>query len=60
MESADIWMIEGRDGTGFPLESLLRFGVLGQMVGKDLYGDGAIEASIEGTINLAHAACAER
>ena len=58
VERANVGMVQGGDGSRFSVESLLGFGVLGQMVGKDFYSDGAVEASVEGAIDLSHAACA--
>jgi len=53
-------MIERRDGASFAVEALFGFGALRKVVGQDFYGDGAIEASVEGAIDLAHTAGTER
>ena len=56
VERADVGMIEPRDGTRFTFETLDSFasGQLGHA--NDFQRDSAIETSVAGAVNLAHAA----
>ena len=54
-----MWMIERRDGAGFPFESFSAVGVGRKLRGQDLDGDEAIEPGVPRFIHFAHAAAAE-
>src|SRR5579859_606155 len=58
VKSADVGMVERRNGAGFTLEALSQFGVFGEMVGQDFDGDGAVEAGVASAVDLTHAASA--
>ena len=60
VKRADIRMLQRGNGFGLALHALLQFRVSGEMRRQNLDGDGAVEASVLGAIDLAHAACAER
>ena len=60
VEMADVRMIQRGNGAGFALETLLKFGIVGEMSGENLDGNGAIEARVFRAVHLAHAAGAER
>ena len=60
VKMADVRVIQRRDGTGFALEAVLKFGTGGKMRGENLDGDGAVEAGVIGAVDFAHAAGAER
>ena len=60
VEMADVRMIQRGNGAGFALETLLEFGIGGEMSGENLDGNGAIEARVFRAVDLAHAAGAER
>src|ERR1700761_3218966 len=51
VERADMWMIEGGDGTGLALEAP------GKSVLQELDRDGAIETCVARGPDLTHAAC---
>ena len=57
---ADVRMAERGDCPRFPLEALQGLGVGGQRLREDLQGDGPVKSCIVGTIDLAHAAAADR
>ena len=59
MKRADVGMVQAGDGTRFPLESLTRFGIAGDMRGQDFDGNGAIEPGISGLVDLSHPAFAD-
>ena len=44
VEMADMWMIQRGNGAGFALETLLEFGIVGEMSRENLDSDSAIEA----------------
>ena len=54
-ERADVRMVQAGDSTGLPLEPLLEPGVVGKVRRKDLDGNRAVEASVLGFVDLAHA-----
>src|ERR1700736_3436994 len=56
MQSADVGMVQRRDGPGFAVETLFGFDIVGKMAGEDFDRDRAVEASILRPINLSHAA----
>ncbi len=56
VERADVRMIEAGDDARFAPEALLTIRVIRELPGKRLDGDGAVQACIDGTIHLAHAA----
>ncbi len=56
---ADVGVIECGTGFGFALETLEGLRVVGQFVGKKFQSDGAIETSVLGFIDYAHAAATE-
>ena len=47
-------VIERTDGTGFTLETFPALGVIGQVFGKDLDGNSAVQAGVGGAIHLSH------
>ena len=55
VEGADVRMVELGDGFGFALETGLELGAFGEVLGKDLDGNGAVEAGVRGFVDLAHA-----
>src|SRR5262249_43954446 len=59
IEDADVGMIQRGDGFCFAVESLARLGLSCGMVGQNFYGDNAVEASVAGAIDFAHAAAAK-
>ena len=58
-EHADVRVVQGGDGAGLTLESLLEIRITGDMLGQHLDGDGAVEAGVGGLVDLAHAPGAE-
>ena len=58
-DGADMGVTQGRQRLGFPLEPLPAFGILGEVLGQDLDGDGAIKTGVAGSIDFAHAAGAD-
>src|SRR5690348_16525576 len=56
VQRADVRMIQRRDSAGFALETLPRFRSFGQMLGKNLDCDGAVEPGVARAVDLAHAA----
>ena len=59
MDGADIGMVEGGGGAGFPLEAFGKLGVLRHLFRKEFQGDAAPEAGIFGFIDNAHAAAGD-
>ena len=57
---ADVRMAECGDCPCFPLEALQGLSVGGQRLWEDFQGDGPVKSCIAGTIDLAHAAAADR
>ena len=51
-------VVQAADGLGFTLEAFPALGVVGQVFGKDLDGDGAVETGIPCPVHLSHTACA--
>ena len=60
VEMADVGMIERGDGAGLALHALLEFGRVGEMCSENFNGYDAIEPSVAGAVDLAHAARSER
>src|SRR5262249_44773859 len=60
VQDADVGMAQAGDGPGFALESPTEVAALGQVLGQHLYGHGAVEARVPGTVDLAHAARTDR
>src|ERR1700686_2229976 len=60
VQRADMRMIQAGYGLGFLIEALPQSWVGGKMRGKNLDGNGAVQAGVERAINFAHAARAER
>src|SRR5579864_1099920 len=56
VELANVGMAQLGDGTSLAPEALQSVGTLGEMRGKNLDGDRAIEAGIGGAIDFAHTA----
>ena len=56
VERADVGMIQAGDGFCFAVEALAQFRAVGEMSGKNLDGDDAVEARIAGLVHLAHSA----
>ena len=56
VECADVWMIQRRDGTSFPLESLAQIRIGRDMRGQNLDRDCAIEARVARFVDFAHPA----
>jgi hypothetical protein len=54
VNGADMGMIQGRSGPGFPLESLDSLVVMGQLFGQELQGDDASEFGVFGFIDDPH------
>src|ERR1700722_15411644 len=59
VEMADVRVIQRGNSTGLALETLLEFGIVGQMSGQNLDGNRSIEARIFGAVDLTHAPGAE-
>ena len=53
VERADVWMVQRGNRAGFALEPLLQIGVIGDMLGQHLDGDGAVQAGVGGFVDLA-------
>ena len=49
-------MVQAGDRLRFALEALAEIGIVGDMRGQDLDGDGAVKASVGGFVDLAHPA----
>jgi hypothetical protein len=56
---ADVGMAQRGNRLGLAFEPRLQIGVVGDVLGQDLDGDGAVEARIAGLVDLAHAARAD-
>ena len=52
-------MVQAGDRLRLALEALAEIGVVGDVRGQHLDGDGAIQAGVSGFVDLAHAARAE-
>ena len=59
VDGRDVRMIERRQELGFALEAGHALGIAGEGLGQDLQRDVAIEASVAGAVDFAHAAGAE-
>jgi hypothetical protein len=60
MKHTDVWMIQARNGFGFPLKTLLANRIRGEMARKNFDGDCALQSSVARTVHLTHAARAYR
>src|ERR1700730_5350448 len=60
VDGRDVGMVQRCEQLSFALEPGDALGVLGEGVGKDLEGDLPLEPGVQGAIDLAHAAGAER
>ncbi len=60
MDRDDVRVVEGGDGAGLALETGEALRVVGEVRGQHLEGDLAPELRVDGAIDLAHAARAER
>src|SRR5262245_44165438 len=60
VQGADVWMTQAGDRAGFAAEPFVPRGIAGDVGGKDLDGDRAVEARVARAIHLAHAARPER
>jgi len=56
VKGADVRMIQAGNGVRLTFEPFTHVWITGEMIWKDLYRDGAIEARIFSAIDLAHAA----
>src|SRR5579863_93655 len=56
VEGADVGMIQAGNRASFALKPLAQLGTAGEMSGRNLNGDDAIEARVAGAIHLAHPA----
>ena len=59
MNGTDVRVLQRAERSGFLFESLPESRIAGDMREEDLDGDRAIQASVDGLVNLAHPACAE-
>jgi hypothetical protein len=59
VKSTDIGVLKRGNSFGFTLHALLQFRIRGKMRRQNFDGDGAVEASVLGTINLSHTARTE-
>ena len=59
VEMADVRVVQRGDRAGLELKSLLQVRIGGDMLGQHLDSDSAVQASVGGFVDLAHAACAE-
>ncbi len=59
VDGADVGMIQRRRRARFPLKTLARLRILGQLFGKELQGHAAAEALIFRLVNHAHSAAAQ-
>jgi hypothetical protein len=55
-DGGDIGVVDGGEGLGFALEAGEVFGIEGEGFGEDLDGDFAIEFTVAGFVDFAHAA----
>src|SRR5215471_256628 len=60
VQRADVRMIEARDRFRLALEPLLEIEVARDVIGQDFDRDGALEARVACTVDLAHAAGADQ
>src|SRR5579872_5105601 len=56
----DVWVVESGRGFGFLFKSKQAFDVSGECRGKNFDSDATLEAGVNGVVDLAHAADAER
>ena len=59
MTRADVRMVQGGRGFGFPLESAEGWRIGGEFVGKELQSDVATELEIFRLVDFSHAASAD-
>ena len=59
MDDADVVVLEGGGGLGLVDESLLGFGVAGEIGREELQCDGAVELEVLGFVDDTHASAAE-
>ena len=59
VDRGDVRMIQRSQEFGFTLKARETFGVGNQRLGENLHGHGALEATVSGAIDLAHAALAD-
>ncbi len=53
VQRADVRVVQGRDGLGFPLEPLAEIGIVGDMRQEHLGGDGTVQAGVTRFVDLA-------
>jgi hypothetical protein len=56
VESTDVRMIQAGNRSRFALKTLAQFGSIGEVIGQDFDGYGALQAGIAGAVHLAHPA----
>jgi hypothetical protein len=56
VDRADVWVVQGGRGFGFPLKTAEGLRVVGEFVGKELQGDMATELEVFRLIDHTHAA----
>ena len=56
VQGANVRVVQAGDGLRLALEPLLEIRVRGDMLGEDLDGDRAVQASVAGLIDFTHAA----
>ena len=56
VEGTDVGVVEAGDGAGFAFEAGAEVFALGDVVGEDFDGDGAVETGVFGFVDFAHAA----
>ena len=59
VDGADVGVIEGRGGLGFPFKTGEGLGIFGNFVGEEFQGDKATKACVFGFVDNAHASAAE-
>ncbi len=59
VNGADVGVVQGGGGLGFALEAAQGLRISGDLIGKEFQGDEAMEASVFGLVNHAHAATAQ-
>jgi len=58
VDRADVWVIQGRGGLRFTLETGEGLGISGDLIGKKLQGHEAVQLHILGFVNHTHSASA--
>ncbi len=56
VQGADVRMVQAGDGARLALEAQTEVGVVGEVSGKDLDGDGPVESRVSRPIHLSHSA----